>query len=136
MPSAVDRVRFAHFVERTLHSARERGMTDPQIEEATGVRASTFHRWRRGEVAPTVDKVRQFCAGLGVSPREALAALGVSEREAPPPEPIVDPDIVALLRKLQDPNTNEETKTYIRTTLRMLANMPETPRRRPRKAAS
>lgn len=136
MPSAVDRVRFSRFVERALESARQRGMTAVQIEEATKISLSTIHRWRRGEIAPTVDKVRQFCAGLGLSTKEALAALGVTEREVAAPEPIVDPDILALLRKLQDPNTNEETKTYIRTTLRMLANMPETPRRRPRKAAS
>jgi transcriptional regulator with XRE-family HTH domain len=98
-------------------------MTDPQIEEATGIRASTFHRWKRGESAPTVDKVRQFCAGLGVSPREALASLGMGEREATAPEPIMDPDVLALLRKLQDPHTNEETKNYIRTTLKVLADM-------------
>lgn len=133
MPSAVDRVRFARFVERALKSARERGLRDPQIEEATGIRASTFHRWRRAEVAPTVDKVRQFCAGLGVSPAEALAALGISDREATPPEPITDPDILALLRKLQDPNVNAATKTFIRDTLRHLANLP-TPAPRKRKA--
>jgi transcriptional regulator with XRE-family HTH domain len=134
MPSAVDRVRFARFVDRALTSARERGLTDSQIEAATGIRASTFHRWRAGKTAPTVDTVRRFCAGLGVSPREALAALGVTDRDAAPPEPITDPDILALLRKLQDPNTNDETKTYIRTTLRMLADMPVQPRR-PRKKA-
>lgn len=130
MPSAVDRVRFARFVNRVLASARERGMTDPQIEAATGIRASTFHRWKRGEVAPTVDKVRQFCAGLGVSPTEALAALGVGDRAPVEPEPIVDPDIVALLRKLQDPHVNQETKDYIRRTLQVLANLPTPPRKR------
>lgn len=107
-------------------------MTDLQIEEATGIRASTFHRWKRGESSPTVDKVRQFCAGLGLSSREALASLGMGEREATAPEPIVDPDILALLHKLQDPHTNEETKNYIRTTLRMLNDMASRPSRRRR----
>lgn len=133
MPSAVDRVRFSRFVQRALDSAKERGMTAVQIEEATKISLSTIHRWRRGEIAPTVDKVRQFCAGLGLSPKEALAALGVTGRETAAPEPIVDPDVLALLRKLQDPNTNDATKDYIRTTLRMLANMPSQARR-PRKA--
>ena len=105
-------------------------MTDPQIAKATGIQPSTFHRWRQGKTAPKVDTVRQFCAGLGVSPQEALAALGITDRDAAPPEPITDPDIVALLRKLQDPNVNDETKTYIRTTLQMLANMPVQPRKR------
>lgn len=105
-------------------------MSAVQIEQATKVRLSTIHRWRRGEIAPTVDKVRQFCAGLGLPPQEALAALGITDREPSPPEPITDPDIVALLRKLQDPNVNQETKDYIRTTLQMLANMPVQPRKR------
>lgn len=108
-------------------------MTDPQIEKATGIRASTFHRWRRGEVAPTVDKVRQFCAGLGVPVDQALAALGMGPREATP-EPPMDPDVAALLRKLEDPNTNAETKEFIRTTLRHLVAMPVQRTRRGRKA--
>lgn len=77
-----------------------------------------------------MDKVRQFCAGLGVSPKEALAALGVTEQGPAAPEPIVDPDILTLLRKLSDPNTNQETKDYIRTTLRILAEMPARPKKR------
>lgn len=135
MPSAADRVRFSRFVERALKGARERGMTDPQIEKATGIRASTFHRWRRGDVAPTVDKVRQFCAGLGLRPDEALAALGMGQREATP-EPPMDPDVAALLRKLEDPNTNKETKEFIRTTLRHLVAMPVEKRSGTRRKAS
>lgn len=108
-------------------------MTDRDIEQATGIRASTIHRWRRGEVAPTVDKVRQFCAGLDLPTTEALAALGVGARQATEPEPL-DPDVRALLRKLADPATNDETKAYIRETLRVLANLPPTKRPKKRKA--
>lgn len=109
-------------------------MTDRLVEEATGIRASTFHRWQRGEVAPTVDKVRQFCAGLGVSSTEALAALGMGPREATP-EPPMDPVVLAILRKMADPSTSEETKEYIRTTLRLLVDMAERPRPGKRKAS-
>lgn len=112
-------------------------MSANDIEEATKIRLSTIHRWRRGEIQPTVDKVRQFCAGLGIPVAEALTALGIGERDAAPPEPIIDPDVLALLRKLEDPNVNDETKHYIRTTLRMLANMPMPQKRaaRPKKQA-
>lgn len=110
-------------------------MSAVDIEQATKIRLSTIHRWRRGEIQPTVDKVRQFCAGLGIPVTEALNALGVGERDATPPEPIIDPDVLALLRKLEDPNTNDETKAYIRTTLRMLVNMPVPKRTRPGKKA-
>ena len=131
-PSAVDRVRFARFVERALASARKRGMTDADIEGATGIRASTIHRWRRGETAPTVDKVRQFAAGLGIPLAEALSALGAGPREVTPPEPL-DPDVA---RRLNDPNTNDATRAFILAALRALADMPEQPTpARPRKRA-
>jgi transcriptional regulator with XRE-family HTH domain len=133
MPSAADKIRFARFIARALDDARARGMTDAQIVKATGINATTYYRWRNGQTAPTVDKVKQFCAGLGIPAREALAALGAAERTTAPPEPIVDPDVLALLRKLEDPHTNEATREYIRTTMRMLAAMspqPQPPRRR------
>src|SRR6185436_10126581 len=110
-----------------------RGMSAVEIEQASGIRLSTIHRWRRGEISPTVDKVRQFCAGLGVSTTEALAALGMGPREATP-EPPMDPVVLAILRKMADPTTSEETKEYIRTTLRLLVDMAERPRPRKRKA--
>jgi len=122
MPSAVDRVRFSQFVERALATARARGMSAVQIEQATQIRLSTIHRWRRGEIAPTVDKVRQFCAGLGISPREALAALGVGTRE-PTAAPPMDPDVLKLLQLLADPSTPEETKDQVRAMMRVLAAM-------------
>lgn len=139
MPSAVDRVRFARFVERALQTAKERGMSAAQIQQATGIQLSTIHRWRRGEVAPTVDKVKQFCSGLSISAVEALAAMGMGPREATPAPPM-DPDVEVLLQKLADPNVNDATKEYIRQTFKVLAAMadnspPAPPRRRPRKAS-
>ncbi len=128
----MDRVRFSRFVERALETARGRGMFAAQIEQASGIRLSTIHRWRRGEISPTVEKVRQFCTGLGIPTNEALAALGVGPREATP-EPPMDPLVLALLRKMADPTTSEETKDYIRTTLRLLVDMVERPQPRKRR---
>jgi transcriptional regulator with XRE-family HTH domain len=127
-------VRFARFVERALSTARARGMTDAQIEAETGVRASTYHRWRRGEASPTVDKVRQFCAGLGIPAGEALAALGMAPRQdsAPSAAPM-DPDVLKLLRMLEDPGVNSATKDYIRANLRFLADLGTSNRQPPRK---
>jgi transcriptional regulator with XRE-family HTH domain len=127
------RVRFAHFVDRALTSARARGMTDKDIERATGVRSSTFHRWRRGEVqtVPGLDKVRAFCEGVGADLAEAMAALGVTgERDNPAPEPVVDPDMRLILRQLADPNVPEAEKVFIRESLRMLAERAERSGRR------
>lgn len=120
----VARVRFARFVARALTDARERGMTDDDIAQATGVGASTFHRWQRGHFvrAPGLDRVRAFCVGLDIPARSALLALGLEDgRDDPAPEPVVDPDVRAVLRRLADPSVSDEDKTAIRAVLRMLA---------------
>lgn len=118
------RVRFAAFVDRALTQARARGMTDRDIHQATGIQASTFHRWRRGELRTTPDmgKVRAFCRGVGVDIGEALTALGMTgERTNPEPEPQMDPDIRLILRQLNDPNTPQAEKIFIHESLKMLA---------------
>lgn len=121
------RVRFSRFVERALNGARIRGMTDKDIQAATGIMPSTFHRWRRGDLrtTPDIGKVRAFCTGLGVSVDEALAALGMTpERDNPAPEPPMDPDLLLILRRLADPNTPAAEKVFIKESLRMLADRP------------
>jgi transcriptional regulator with XRE-family HTH domain len=118
------RVRFARFVERSLSAARYRGMTDKDIERATGVMSSTFHRWRRGDVRtmPGLNKVRAFCAGIGVPIDEAMAALGISgERDTAEPEPPMDPNYKLIMRRLNDPTTPASEKLFIRESLAMLA---------------
>lgn len=134
MSDAVVRVRFAHFVERTLATARQSGMTDKDIEAATGVRSSTFHRWRRGEVRtmPGIDKVTAFCAGIGVDWADAMTALGLTgRRDSAEPEPVLDADMRLILRQLADPSVPETEKVFIRESIRMLAERAgRNPRRR------
>lgn len=127
------RTRFARFVDRALQVARSRGMTDRDIQQATGIMPSTFHRWRRGELRTTPDlgKVRAFCAGIGVDVNDALTALGVTgQRDNPAPEPPMDPDLKLILRRLADPSTPEAEKVFIRESLRMLAERAERRRER------
>lgn len=128
------RVRFAHFVERALDSARYRGMTDKDIEAATGVRSSTFHRWRRGDVrsTPGLDKVRAFCEGIGVPVEDALKALGMSadQRTNPAPEAPMPPEIREIMQMLLDPNVSATDKVFIDEALKMLADRAERARHR------
>ena len=121
----INKQRFARFVARVLGEARDRGMNDLDIAQATGISASTFHRWRRGAIAttPDVGKITAFCEGLGVPTRAALLALGAEEgRDDPAPEPALDPDVRTILRGLVDPRVSETDKLVIRETLKMLAN--------------
>lgn len=132
MSDDLRRVRFAHFVDRALAAARYRGLTDKDIETATGVRSSTFHRWKRGEVRtiPGLGTILRFCEGIGVDPKDAMTALGITgERDNPQPEPQMDPDLRLILRRLADPNTPETEKEFIRESLRMLAERADRRRR-------
>ncbi|WP_030488167.1 hypothetical protein [Micromonospora chokoriensis] len=100
-------------------------MTDKDIARVTGIGASTFHRWRRGEgrELPELEKVQAFCDGLGVSVVGAITALGLnpSVRDDPEPEPPLPPEIRKILRTLADPNVADSDKLVLREMLKMLA---------------
>lgn len=134
MPAAASRdprIRlFAQFVKRSLDEARDRGMSTDDIEAA--IRAadpesklgrSTIYRWRRAEVeSPSRVQVQAFCAGLGIPVTTAAQILGWDgQPPSPEPEPSVDPDLRAVMRKLNDPNVSTEAKKTIRQMLRYLA---------------
>ena len=128
----INRQRFARFVARVLADARDRGLNDRDITNATTISASTFHRWQRGDFAttPDVGKITAFCEGLGVPTRAALLALGAEEgRDDPAPEPALDPDIRRIQRALSDPNVSDQDKMIIREMLKMAASRITTPRR-------
>lgn len=114
---------FGAFVKRALAEARDRGLSIDMIEERTGVGRATIYRWTRAESPnPQREKVLAFCEGLGIPAKTASQILGWDgSRQPTEPEPVVDPDIRAILRKLADPKTPAEQKTSIRATLRYLA---------------
>lgn len=130
-PTTDPRVRlFGQFIKRALEDARERGMSIDDIEAAikaadpeAKVGRSTIYRWRRNEVeSPQRRQVQAFCRGLGIPASTAAQILGWDDSRQPTaPDPTVDPDIHAIMRKLADPKVSREEKTSIRATLRYLA---------------
>lgn len=123
----VARVNFAHFVDRAVRAARGRDLSDAKIKELTGVGPSTFHRWRRGEWGkdwPELQKVIDFCEGLGIPVEGAFDALGISGQRQPTEAPTqLDPDVRIILQRLADPSTSTAEKVMIRGTLRHLAEL-------------
>lgn len=111
---------FARFIKRALDQA---GMSIDQVEERTGLKRSTIYRWHRAEVeSPRRKQVQQFCDGLGISRTVASQILGWDGTPpSPEPDPAVDPDLRAVMRRLTDPAVSAEEKTVIRATLRYLA---------------
>ena len=125
----VARAKFAAAVDRALRHARAAGLTDKQIYEKTGVSTSTFHRWRTQQIRelPDLDKGRHFFRELDDNVDEGLAAFGMSESTtlATTAEPPLPEDVRIILRKLADPNIDEERKAVIRAMLQMLAEQAE-----------
>lgn len=124
---AVRRDRFGKFVRRVMDDARNRGITVPVIEERTGVSKATFYRWRDGDwnKDPRASQVKAFCEGLDVPVDIAYSALGWSADDRPAPtEPIIDPDVMPILRVLADPGVSEEHKQQVRATLRLIGGRP------------
>lgn len=119
----VARARYAQVVKRALRDARERGMNDAAIAQATGVQPSTFHRWQRAEGAklPQIEKVNAFFDGLEIPRGAAYAALGIEEQRKATPAAPLDPDLARAARILADPNVPEATKQAIRLTIRALS---------------
>lgn len=121
------RVNFARFIQSAIDAARQRGMTDAAIAEATGVSFSTWYRWRRGawgEEWPKLQQVIDFCRGLGIPEEDAFTALGLRGERTPTAPVPLDPDVVRILRALADPNVPKAEKDAIRLMMRRLAAVP------------
>jgi transcriptional regulator with XRE-family HTH domain len=120
-----------------VQAAREAaGLTKAELARRLGVDRGTVLRWESGTNRPENGEVIQrFAALFAIDLDTALAAAGLRPDGPMPvmPEPL-HPDIQRLVDRLSDPNTNEETKAYIMSTLRYLADLPPAPRKA-RKAA-
>lgn len=111
-------------------------MNDADIQRATGVAQSTFHRWQKGDGTqlPTIERVRAFCDGLEIPLRPALIALGMDDAREPTPEAPLDPDLRRIARILADPNVSEADKQAIRHTINMLSRAARTAHSEPEPA--
>jgi len=126
---AVINSRFSAWVGSVMRRARERGMTDKDIEQATGVPIRTLHHWQANELGPqgpTPRTVYAFCDGMGEKRTTAAGLLDWSVDETVTDAPTIElptapPEVHQLLRTLNDPNVSKREKDYIRETLRRLA---------------
>lgn len=120
-----------------VQAAREAvGMTKIELSRRLEVDRATVMRWEAGSNRPeNPEVVQRFAALFAIDLDTALAAAGLRPEGPAPvmPEPL-HPYIQRLVDRLSDPNTNEETKAYIMSTLRYLAELPPAPRKSRRAA--
>jgi transcriptional regulator with XRE-family HTH domain len=112
------------------------GMTGADLARRLDVDRATIWRWEAGRQKPeSADIVKAFADIFGLDVDDALASAGLrpAETEPAPREPM-DPDVLAFMRMLADPETPEATKAQIRTMMRALLDLaesqPKPPRRR------
>lgn len=128
--SAGRKYAFAAFIRNALNDARTvRAWTGTEVSRRTGVSRQTINRWVRGDWStdPEPERVVAFCEALGIQAGVAFRILGWDRSEATRPtgpQPPMDPDIEALLRRLLDPETPDADKYHIRETVRYLAYRP------------
>jgi transcriptional regulator with XRE-family HTH domain len=121
---SVRRARFGDFIRSAMEDARSRRITIPEIEARSGVGKSILYRWRDGtwERDPNASLVKAFCEALDIPAEIAYAALDWSPDGRPhDTPPTIDPDVVPVLRILNDPNVPDGRKDQIRAALRLIA---------------
>lgn len=137
-PVDVRRDAFAAWVKRVLAQAKtSRGLSVPKIADMAGIGNNTIYRWRDGggKELPNPEQVLAFCDALDIPPVAAFSILWPGKNEAlPAPGPIaLDGDFQSLMRILNDPNTSDFDREFIRETIRQLVDRPMRPGRAPQR---
>lgn len=112
------------FITGVLNDMRANGMTNADIERATGISKSTFYRWRDGDYVhlPRPDQVWDFCVGLGIPPDAAGGLLGWTSGPEATPAPM-PPTWRRIQEALDDPTVDAGRKAAIQELLRAAANI-------------
>lgn len=58
--------------ERIFMIMEEKGISQLDLSENTGIAQSTISDWKRKKTNPQADKIMKICATLGVKPEELL----------------------------------------------------------------
>jgi hypothetical protein len=93
-----------------------------RVVVAINVRRGRFGDFIRNAMADARSLVRAFCEALDLPVEIAYATLGWSlDGKFREPLPTIDPDVVPVLRILNDPNVPATRKDQIRAALRLIA---------------
>ena len=75
--------------ERIFNLLEERGMSQKEFSEKTGIAQSSISDWKRKKTNPVSEKILIICDVLGVTPYELLGATEGKGRRSNPSEVIV-----------------------------------------------
>ena len=104
--------------ERIFMLMEEKGVTQLELAERTGIAQSTISDWKRKKTNPSADKIMSICDVLDVSPFEVLQdtihSKGAGEIDfLIASEGTAEYDVLKKMEKLNK-KTKEELKTYVK----------------------
>jgi transcriptional regulator with XRE-family HTH domain len=114
----VEGVQFMIISERIFKLMEEKGVTQLELAERTGIAQSTISDWKRKKTNPSADKIMSICDVLDVSPFEVLQdtipSKGAGEIDfLIASEGTAEYDVLKKMEKLNK-KTKEELKTYVK----------------------
>lgn len=104
--------------ERIFMLMEEKGVTQLELAERTGIAQSTISDWKRKKTNPSADKIMSICDVLDVSPFEVLQdtipSKGAGEVDfLIASEGTAEYDVLKKMEKLNK-KTKEELKIYVK----------------------
>jgi transcriptional regulator with XRE-family HTH domain len=77
--------------DKIFELIKERGMSQKEFSEATGIAQSSISDWKRKKTNPVSEKILIICEVLGVTPYELLSGVeGVGNRSNPSDLMVID----------------------------------------------
>ena len=75
--------------ERIFELLKERGMTQKEFSQATGIAQGSISDWKKKKTNPVSDKIMIICEVLNVSPEELLSGTDSANKRSNPTDYIV-----------------------------------------------
>ena len=63
--------------EKIYKYMEQKGMTQKEFSQCTGISQSTISDWRRKKTNPSADKILKICEVLNITPYELLSELSL-----------------------------------------------------------
>lgn len=99
--------------ERVIELIQERGMTQKEFSEKTGIAPSAISDWKRKKTNPVSDKILIICEVLGVSPYELLSGTDSQGNRSKPSDLLViqkDSELGRFLVEYQELDTRMQER--------------------------
>ncbi|MEE3420998.1 MAG: helix-turn-helix transcriptional regulator [Lachnospiraceae bacterium] len=99
--------------DRIFRLMKEKGMTQKQFSEATGIAQSSISDWKRKRTNPVSDKIMIICHVLDVTPEELLSGTEDKDQRRNPSDYLVvkkDTDLGSFISRYQSLDDDQRAR--------------------------